>query len=149
MARYSTALLPHIRQTESLRLSAYKCPAGVWSIGYGHTLGVRPGMVIDESRAEEHLNNDVEAILGYLNRKFPWLNYNQNSALIDFIYNVGVSKFETSTLKKKIEARESDDEVCKQFRRWQYYHQGQELVPSRGLLKRREWECAMWKGEIV
>ena len=42
-----------IKEFEGLRLKAYKCPGGVWTIGYGHTTGVKPGMVITEAQAEE------------------------------------------------------------------------------------------------
>lgn len=57
--RASEAAVRLIKQFESLRLDAYRCPAGVWTIGWGHTAGVREGMRITEAIAEEFLNRDV------------------------------------------------------------------------------------------
>lgn len=48
-----------IRQFEGLRLTAYRCPAGIWTIGYGHTSGVVPGMAITKEQAEEFLMRDI------------------------------------------------------------------------------------------
>lgn len=148
MATYNPLLIPHLKQTEGLRLSAYKCPAGRWTIGYGHTMGVRAGMVITESRAEELLRQDVERIVDYLLGKFPWLTPNQVSALVSFVFNVGQGAFEKSTLYMRVEWKADDVSVCRQLLKWQYYHQGKQAIPSAGLLKRRQWECAMWKGEL-
>ena len=53
-----------IRQSEGLRLTAYRCPAGVWTIGYGHTSGVTEGMTISVEQAEEFLRQDIEAAEG-------------------------------------------------------------------------------------
>ncbi len=49
-----------IRQFEGLRLTAYRCPAGVWTIGYGHTSGVTEGMTISVEQAEDLLRQDIE-----------------------------------------------------------------------------------------
>lgn len=51
-----------IRQFEGLRLTAYKCPAGVWTIGYGHISGVMPGMTVTLEQAEKFLRQDIEAV---------------------------------------------------------------------------------------
>jgi lysozyme len=49
-----------IKRFESLELEAYLCPAGAWTIGWGHTAGVEPGMRITEQHAEELLGLDIE-----------------------------------------------------------------------------------------
>jgi lysozyme len=51
-----------IKQFESLQLEAYVCPAGVWTIGWGHTAGVRDGLRITEDLAEEFLRRDVAQV---------------------------------------------------------------------------------------
>ena len=51
-----------IKKYEGLRLEAYKCPAGVWTIGYGHTKGVIKGMKISKEEAEEFLKQDVSIV---------------------------------------------------------------------------------------
>ena len=60
--RVSSAGIDLIRGFESLRLEAYRCPAGVWTIGWGHTRGVQPGMKISEDRASELLAEDISQV---------------------------------------------------------------------------------------
>ena len=48
-----------IKSFEGCRLKAYKCPAGVWTIGYGHTAGVKEGDTITQEQADEYLRNDL------------------------------------------------------------------------------------------
>ena len=148
MATFNPLLISHIKEAEGLRCTAYRCPAGRWTIGYGHTLDVRRGMVINGHRAEELLLEDVARIVEFLLKKFPWLNENQVAALADFVFNVGQTAFEKSTLYMRIEWKADDEAVCRQLLKWQYYHQGKQAIPSAGLLKRRQWECAMWKGQL-
>ena len=58
----SPAAINLIKSFEGLRLEAYLCPAQVWTIGWGHTRGVRAGMRITEAQAEEFLRADVEQV---------------------------------------------------------------------------------------
>ena len=78
----SSKALELIKQFEGLRLKAYLCPGGVWTIGYGHTAGVKPGMVISEAQAEEYLKADLISFERYLNGLGLALNQNQFDALI-------------------------------------------------------------------
>jgi lysozyme len=48
-----------IKSFEQLRLNSYLCPAGVWTIGYGHTAGVNRGMLITEKTADAFLQQDI------------------------------------------------------------------------------------------
>lgn len=81
-----------VKEFEGLYLTAYRCPAGVWTIGYGHTGGgVQPGDVITAERAEELLREDMatseRAVIKY-DRIYHW-NQNQFDALTSFAFNVG------------------------------------------------------------
>ena len=80
-----------IKKFEGCRLTAYRCPAGVWTIGYGHTAGVKPGDKITAAEAEEMLKNDLEAYEKKVDRYTNRYNWNQNEfdALVSFAYNIG------------------------------------------------------------
>ena len=122
-----------IKEFEGLRLKAYKCPGGVWTIGYGHTAGVQPGMVISEAQAEEYLMADLIASEKYLNDLRLAINQNQFDALISFIYNVGTGNFSRSTLLRKVRANPQDNSIMDEFLRW-VYSKGRVLP---GLQRRR------------
>ena len=122
-----------IKEFEVLRLKAYKCPGGVWTIGYGHTAGVKPGMVITEAQAEEYLKADLIAFERYLNGLGLALNQNQFDALLSFIFNVGTGNFSNSTLLRKVRANPLDNSIMDEFLRW-VYSKGRVLP---GLQRRR------------
>ena len=109
-----------IKEFEGLRLKAYKCPGGVWTIGYGHTAGVKPGMVITEAQAEEYLKADLIAFERYLNGLGLVLNQNQFDALVSFIYNIGIGNFQKSTLLHKARIDPNDSSIMDEFLRWVY-----------------------------
>ena len=109
-----------IKEFEGLRLKAYKCPGGVWTIGYGHTAGVKPGIVISEAQAEEYLKADLIAFERYLNGLGLALNQNQFDALVSYIYNVGTGNFSNSTLLRKVRANPQENSIMDEFLRWVY-----------------------------
>ena len=109
-----------IKEFEGLRLKAYLCPGGVWTIGYGHTAGVKPGMLITKAQAEEYLKADLIAFERYLNGLGLALNQNQFNALVSFIYNVGTGNFSSSTLLRKVRANPQDNSIMDEFLRWVY-----------------------------
>lgn len=80
-----------IKKYEGCRLTSYKCPAGVWTIGYGHTAGVTPGMTITQAQAEQMLVDDMTKYEAKVNKYQNKYNFNQNQydALVSFAYNVG------------------------------------------------------------
>lgn len=129
-----------IKEFEGLRLKAYKCPGGVWTIGYGHTAGVKPGMVITEAQAEEYLKADLIAFERYLNGLGLALNQNQFDALVSFIYNVGTGNFSNSTLLRKVRANPQDNSIMDEFLRW-VYSKGRVLP---GLQRRRLAEMKLY-----
>ena len=129
-----------IKEFEGLRLKAYKCPGGVWTIGYGHTAGVKPGIVITKTQAEEYLKADLIAFEMYLNGLGLALNQNQFDALVSFIYNVGTGNFSNSTLLRKVRANPQDNSIMDEFLRW-VYSKGRVLP---GLQRRRLAEMKLY-----
>lgn len=89
--------LSMIKRYEGCRLTAYKCPAGVWTIGYGHTSGVKEGMTITQAQANAYLQADVawaeEAVNKYMDT-YRW-NQNQFDALVSFTFNCGTGNLKT------------------------------------------------------
>ena len=129
-----------IKEFEGLRLKAYLCPGGVWTIGYGHTAGVKPGMVISEVQAEEYLKADLIAFERYLNGLGLALNQNQFDALVSFIYNVGTGNFSNSTLLRKVRVNPQENSIMDEFLRW-VYSKGRVLP---GLQRRRLAEMKLY-----
>lgn len=80
-----------IKQFEGCQLTAYKCPAGVWTIGYGHTAGVRQGDRISAAQAEAYLRVDLEKYEKKVDKYHGWYGWTQDEfdALISFAYNIG------------------------------------------------------------
>ena len=92
-----------IKQFEGCVLSAYKCPAGVWTIGYGHTKNVKQGMKITKEQASNLLIDDLKIYESYVNKYVKVkLNQNQFDALVSFTFNCGGGALKSSTLLKKI-----------------------------------------------
>ena len=129
-----------IKEFEGLRLKAYLCPGGVWTIGYGHTAGVKPGMVISEAQAEEYLKADLISFERYLNGLGLALNQNQFNALISLIYNIGIGNFQKSTLLRKARINANDNSIMDEFLRW-VYSKGRVLP---GLQRRRLREMKLY-----
>lgn len=80
-----------IKGFEGCRLESYKCPAGVWTIGYGHTGNVKSGQKITQAKAESYLKSDLarfeKHVMSY-DKKYNW-NQNEFDALVSFAYNIG------------------------------------------------------------
>ena len=133
--------LPLIRRWEGLRLSAYKCPAGVWTIGYGTTgPEVNEGDRWTREACEDALYADCKALLRDVRAcvKVP-LTEAQKGALISFAYNLGIGALRKSTLLRKINA--SDPTAAREFDKW-VYAGGRKLA---GLIKRRADERALFE----
>lgn len=136
-----------IKGWEGLRLTAYRCPAGVLTIGYGHTgPDVIPGLRISRERAAELFEADLARFEAELNR---WMTIDgaslgqaQYDAVLSFAYNVGTSALRRSTLWKKACKNADDPSIPAEFRKWT--RAGGNVLP--GLVKRREREAAIYAG---
>ena len=136
----SSKALELIKQFEGLRLKAYLCPGGVWTIGYGHTSGVKSGMVITEAQAEEFLLSDIAVFEKAVNDQNLDLTQNMFDALVSFTFNVGVGNFKRSTLLYKIKVNPWDNSIMDEFLRW-VYSKGRVLP---GLQRRRLAEMKLY-----
>jgi lysozyme len=93
-----------IREFEGLKLEAYQCSAKVWTIGYGHTTGIRRGMRCTVEQAEKWLKADVEEAergARMLFNKWP-LTPNQFDALVSFVFNIGAPRISGSGIHSLI-----------------------------------------------
>jgi lysozyme len=133
--------LAHIRRFEGLRLRAYKDPAGVWTIGYGHTgPEVHDGQRISEEEAEALLRADVERIEAGVARVAGEARQQQIDALVSFAFNVGLTALRVSTLIRKHRAGDHEG-AAREFGRW-VYAGGRRLE---GLRRRRAAEAALYR----
>jgi len=133
-----------LKNAESLRLKAYLCPAGVWTIGWGHTKGVRQGDTCTVIEAEKFLRDDCAEFEAAVTRlvKVP-ITDNQFSALVSFAFNVGSDEdadtipegLGDSTLLKRLNGGDYIG-AANEFRKWT--KAGGKVL--KGLVIRREAE---------
>lgn len=128
-----------IKKYEGCRLAAYKCPAGIWTIGWGSTVyedgkPVRQGDKITQKRADElldwYVKNKIKVPAG--------LNKSQIEALQSLIYNIGQGAFDKSSLKKAIVAK--DWKAV--YKNWDWVTGGGVFL--KGLAKRRAEELILF-----
>lgn len=133
-----------IKSFEGLRLDAYKCPAGIWTIGYGTTRGIKIGMRITELEANALLLQDVKEVISALHRLCKIeLNENEIIALCDFIYNLGSGSFQRSTLRQKLNRGEKR-RAAEEFLKWDKARVNGVLKSLLGLTKRRKAEMEIF-----
>ncbi|MBX9583668.1 MAG: lysozyme [Gemmataceae bacterium] len=129
-----------IRDFEGLRLEAYLCPAGLWTVGFGHAQGVKRGDRITEETAERLLLQDVAAAERAVRRQVTKvLNDNQFSALVSFCFNLGETKLRVSTLKDLVNQGRYA-EAADEFPRWVFATVNGQKRKLPGLVKRRTAE---------
>lgn len=136
-----------IKDSESLKLKAYICPAGKLTIGYGHTKKVTPGMIISSLQAEQLLAEDITSAEVDLNKLLKKsLKQNQYDALISFIFNIGAQKLATSSLLKMVNTNPNNALIPAEFRKWVYATNPKTGVKEQlpGLVIRREKESKLY-----
>lgn len=132
-----------IRHFEGCRFDAYLCPAGVWTIGYGHTADVKEGDSIDQEAAEAFLIEDLETFEQAVTRlvEVP-LTQQQFDALVSWTFNLGAGNLAESTLLKKLNNYQYA-EVPEQMMRW--VRAGGQVLE--GLVRRRAAEAALFQSK--
>lgn len=133
-----------IKKWEGLRLEAYKCAAGKWTIGYGTTIypngkKVRPGDTCTAEQADSflayHLENEVNC---HVDKEFPNLTINQREALQSLLYNWNWLSFRKSLLFTAIKK----NDIAQIYRQWDIIRVNGE--PCLGLIRRRLEELQLW-----
>ena len=136
-----------IKRFEGCKLKAYKCPAGVWTIGYGNTFyedgtKVKEGDVITQERADELFDiiiNDFARMTDALVKSE--VTENNFAALVSFTFNVGTGNLKKSTLLKKVNANHKDPSIKAEFMKWTRANN----VVLKGLVRRREAEAKLYE----
>jgi lysozyme len=135
-----------LKKFEGCVLKAYRCPANVWTIGFGNTFyedgtKVKEGDVITQQRADELAKYIVEQFATSIRAmiKQP-LNENQFSACVSLAYNIGTGGFKKSSVLRKLNANPTDPTIADSFRLW---NKGGGVV-LKGLVRRREAEIALY-----
>jgi lysozyme len=135
---------PFLEQKEGDRLTAYQDGGGTWTIGYGHTVGVQPGMKISQDQADAMLAVDL---LTFSNGLLPLLtlipSVGQLAAMISLAFNIGLGGFKTSTVRRMHNAG-NFPAAADAFLLWDKEHENGALVEVPGLLARRKQEAAMY-----
>jgi lysozyme len=130
-----------IKSFEQLRLWPYQDMAGNWTIGYGHLIRSNEHfIVINQAQADQLFSVDVSvAVHAVCNLVRVPLSQNQFDALCSFVFNVGTRNFQYSTLLSKLNFGDYAG-AAQQFRQWDKVTVDGVLVPSTGLLRRRQAE---------
>jgi len=92
---WKAVLKEDLKRDEGLRLKAYKCSAGVWTNGYGHTAGVKPGDVITQEQADKWLDEDMELAIKDARKVclcFDTLDGPRKSVVANMSFNLGATR---------------------------------------------------------
>jgi lysozyme len=131
-----------IKHFEGCELEAYKCAAGVPTIGYGHIKGVQIGDTITQEQAEQMLVEELNEYEGYINDMVTTpLSQNQFDALVSWVYNLGGGNLKASTLLKVLNSGDFNG-VPAQLMRWN--KAGGKVLE--GLTRRRQAEADLFSG---
>lgn len=131
-------------QWEGCRLEAYRCPAGVLTIGYGHTgPDVREGMTITASQAVALFNADIDKFARSVEAALDGvvLKQKQFDAVVSLAYNIGLGGLKKSTLCRKLKADPDDPTIRAEFMKHVNARVDGVLKPLPGLVKRRRAEA--------
>ena len=99
-------LIKLIKDSEGCKLKSYKCPAGIWTIGYGQTKGVKEGMTWTQQQADEDIIKTALQAFNEAIKSSPILstaNMEKQAAIADFVYNLGITNYNKSTLKLRVD----------------------------------------------
>lgn len=139
-----------IKKSEALRLTAYaatpeEAARGIWTIGWGHTRGVKEGDTCTLAEAEAFLHSDLADSEGCVGSFVSAaLNQNQYDALVSLTFNIGPGNFRSSTLLRKLNAADYDGAAL-EFARWD--KQGGQVL--KGLTIRRAAEQELFRKAVA
>lgn len=149
-------VLRKVASFEGFRALPYGCPAGVLTIGYGHTQGVKLSDRVSKVEAFELLRSDFLLCQSYILNKFDiknCMNSNQIYALTDFVFNLGFGTLLGSTISNILDKyhtlspsirKKNDAEIASTLLKYNKYRKDGKLVVSTGLQKRRQWEVTLF-----
>jgi len=141
------AAVEEIARSESCRLTAYRCPAGVPTIGWGRTRGVRMGDTCTQAQADHWLLEDIaEAAEGVRSKLARDASPNELGAMVSLAYNIGIGNLTSSTLLRRLNAGDRDGAAA-QFAVWNKARVNGKLVVLKGLVTRRAHEARIFRGE--
>ena len=131
-----------IKNYESLRLQAYRCPAGIVTLGYGHTRTARLGQTITEQPATALLRQDIADAEKAVNRTAAVrpLTQNQFDALVSLVFNIGTGNYDRSTIRAKVINNPTDPAIRAEFGKW--VNAGGKRLE--GLIRRRAAEADLY-----
>lgn len=143
----SQAMKELIARFEGLRLKAYKCPAGIWTIAFGATTfngkRITEGLVITKEQAYEQLERDLAVFENGVERLVSKpINQDQFDALVSFSFNLGLGSLSRSSVLRKVNADPSDPTIRDSFAMWN--KAGGKVLA--GLVKRRKAEADWYFG---
>ena len=143
--KINKAGLDLIKKYEGCRLTAYKCPAGVLTIGYGHTDGVKAGDTITQAQADLYLQSDVgnyENLVNEYNRNYNYkFNRNQFSALVSFAFNCGAGNLAMLLQNGKRDKKTISEKML--------IYCNANGKPLKGLQERRKAEQDLYNTEVL
>ncbi|QCN95674.1 lysozyme [Azospirillum argentinense] len=138
-----------VKHFEGLYLNAYLCPAGVPTIGYGHTAGVELGQSITSAQADNFLQSDLTAAAAQVDKLVTVaLNPDQRGALASFVFNLGAGSLQCSTLLRLLNQGDYEG-AAGQFGRWVYATVNGVKTQLPGLVKRRAAEADLFESSTT
>ncbi|MCX4289083.1 MAG: lysozyme [Duncaniella sp.] len=140
-----------IKGWEGCKLTAYRCPAGVLTIGYGHTgADVTPGKTITQAEADRLFDADVRKFAEKVAPLFSGvvLNNNQFDALVSLSYNIGSLSVKAPKLLRKVKANPNDPSIRAEFLKHVNARVNGVLKQLPGLVKRRTAEANHYFGQL-
>lgn len=128
-----------IKEFEGCKLESYKCPAGIWTIGYGQTKGIKQGMKWTQQEADDNLLETCIGVIDEAIKASPILlleDINKQAAIADFVYNLGITNYNRSKLKLRINQKNWVS-AATEIKKWN--KAGGDVLA--GLVRRRQCEA--------
>lgn len=156
-AAVSAVGLSILMHFEGYATTAYQDGAGVWTICYGHTKGVTRGQTATKAQCDAHFKDDLKWAQVVVDKHVTVpISVNQFDALVLLVFNIGETNFRTSTLLRKLNAKDYRGAAV-EFPKWNNIRIAQtdpktklttsRLVPSNGLTRRRLSEMELFLKE--